>query len=595
MRRRKTVAAIAVSVSAALVLGACSGGGDNGGGGGAGLDDSSQTGAKGDNGDGTYNAPEVEPGGPVSITHDAPFTTYNNSAASGNNFNNTLVLTSVLTTPFKIDDQLQIMLNADVMESAEVIQEDPQIVEYVIREGVTWSDGEAWDCDDFYLSWLSRSATILDDAGDPLFVPASTSGAEDATFTCEDDLTGQLEFEEAYADWRGEFEAVSMLPAHILEQESGIEDITSINNDSSLDDKMAVAEFWNNGWNGWTEELSPGSGPYMIESFTPNSAITLVRNPEWIGNPAGPESVSFQAIADASAQQSALQDQQVQVIQPQADNNVAEQLRALADQGIRYEAAEGLTFEHLDINLDRPLFQDEAVRQAFAACIDRDDLVDKLVRGVNPEAQPLGSLFFTSEESAYADHYDDVILGDAEAAMSILEEAGWTQGSDGVYEQDGERLSFSISHTSIPRRNETVALIQSHCADAGIEITDDNDDQFLDSRVSEGDYDVALFAWVGTPFKSSKVSIYSDGGGQNWSGWETPEATELLRSVNTELDDDVRDQALVEADEIYSDLVYSLPLFSVPNSWAYNESVDKVTYQGSDGVAWNVWEWEVSP
>ncbi|AOS61716.1 ABC transporter family substrate-binding protein [Actinoalloteichus hymeniacidonis] len=594
MRRTKTVSALALSVSAALVLGACGGGGDGGGNDGAGLNSDSQTGAKGDNGDGTYNAPEVTPGGPVTITHDAPFTTYNNSAAAGNNFNNTLVLSSVLTHPFKIDDQLEILLNTDVMESAEVIQEDPQIVEYKIKEGVRWSDGEAWDCDDFYLSWLSRSGKIRDDNDEPLFVPASTSGAEDATFTCDDDLTGQLAFDESYADWKGEFEAVSMLPAHILEQESGVEDITTITNDSPLEDKQAVAEFWNEGWNGFTEELAPGSGPYTIDTFNPNESITLVRNPEWIGNPAGPESVTFQAIADASAQQSALQDQQVQVIQPQADNNVAEQLRALADQGIRYEAAEGITFEHLDLNMDNPLFQDPAVRQAFAACIDREDLVDKLVRGVNPEAQPLGSLLFTSTAEGYADRYEDVILGDPEAAMSILEEAGWTQGDDGVYEKDGERLSFSISHTSIPRRNETVALVQSHCADAGIEVTDDNDDQFLDERVSQGDYDVALFAWVGTPFHSSKVSLYTDGGGQNWSGWESPEASEQLAIVNGELDETARREALIAADEIYAEEVFSLPLFSVPNSWAYNESVDKVTYQGSDGVAWNVWEWEVT-
>ncbi|MCP2332304.1 ABC transporter family substrate-binding protein [Actinoalloteichus caeruleus] len=597
MRRTRSVAAVAVTMSAALVLSACGGGGgdsDNNGGGGGGLNDSSATGGKGNNGDGTYNVPEVEQGGDVTVTHDAAYTSYNNGARSANNFNNTLVLNTMISEPFVVTDTMEILLNADVMESAEVTSEDPQVVEWKIREGVTWSDGEPWDCSDFYLSWFSKSRLATTEDGGELFAPASTTGYDIMTGSCEDDRTFVGEFSETYADWTGLFGSKAILPSHILEQETGIEDVLELSADSPQEELDAAAEFWNEGWNGFNPDLMPSSGPYMFDSWQQGTSVTVVRNPEWIGNPGGPDSITLQNIADANAQVTALQDQQVHVIAPQANSETAEQLQALTSQGVTYEAKAGLTFEHLDINLAREKFQDLALRQAFAACVDREELVDKLLKSVDPEAAPLGSLLFLPEEPGYEDLYSDITGQGADAAKEILEEGGWTQGSDGVYEKDGERASLTISHTALDRRTDSVALIQGTCAEAGIEVINDTDDNFLDTRVSEGDYDVALFAWVGTPYKASKASLYSIGGGQNWSGWENQEATDQFETVKNSLDEDERNAALSAADKAYAEDVLSIPLFQVPDAWAYAENVDHVTYQGSDGVTWNAAEWEVT-
>ncbi|MGH3978135.1 MAG: ABC transporter family substrate-binding protein [Pseudonocardiaceae bacterium] len=603
MKQLRGMPALAAILGVALVLSACGGGGGDGGGGGSG---EASPDAKGAIGQSAYRAPEVASGPAVTVTHDAAYTAYNNKTADGNNFNNTLVLDQVLTDPFVLDGNLEYLLNTDVMESAELTSEDPQVVTYKIKPNIKWSDGEAWDCDDFYLAWLAMSGKavqqdpagqpILDPEGNPqsFFTPASTTGLEQVNVECRDDLTLVETYETPFSDWQGNYVQRSLLPAHVLERETGIADITQLTPDSPAADLQKAAEFWNTGWNGFTKNIMPGSGPYVIDSWQQNSSVTLARNPQWAGNPGGPERITLRNIADGTAQAQGLENGDFDVIAPQADPVVAERLRNLSAQGVVFQSGGGLTFEHLDLNFDNPIFKDKAVRQAFAQCIDRNDLVDKLVRGVDPEAKPLGSLTFLPGESAYEDIYSDKMTADANQAKQTLEAAGWQLGQDGVYARNGQRLSFRISHTDLPRRIQTVQLIQSHCRAAGMEVRDDIDPTFLDERVSEGDYDVALFAWVGTPQKSSPAPIYQTGGGQNWQAYSNPQVDQAWATVKTEFDEGTRDEALKKVDQLIAEDYASLPLFQVPNMWAYTDAIDSVYYQGSDGVTWNANEWAVS-
>ena len=562
--------------------------------------------AKGNNGDGTYTAPEVPAGPEVVFTHDAAYTAYNNKTPDANNFNNALVLNQVITVPFVLDRTLVYLLNTDVLESAELTSEDPQVVTYQIKPNITWSDGVAWDCDDFYLAWLALSGKPIkrDPAGQPVldaegneqtfFTPASTVGLEQATGACADELTFVETYETPFADWQGNYVQQALLPAHIVEQQTGVVDITAITPTSPEAELQRIADFWNTGWNGFTKEIMPASGPYLIDSWEQGASVTLARNPAWPGNPGGPERIVLRNISDGSAQAQGLQNQDFTVIAPQADPVVAERLRNLTGQGIVFEAGGGLTFEHLDLNFANPLFQDKAVRQAFAQCIDRNELVEKLVRGVDPKARPLGSLLFTPDEVDYEDVYFDKMPGDPAKAKQTLEAAGWQLGPDGVYAKEGQRLAFRISHTDLPRRLQTVQLVQSACRAAGMDILDDTDPNFLDTRVSLGDYDVALYAWVGQPLKSQQASIYQSGGGQNWQGYTNPAVDAAWETVKVTFDEATRTDALKTADRLTAEDFASLPLFQVANMWAYSDTVDNsVYYQGSDGVTWNAHEWEV--
>ncbi|WP_018683990.1 ABC transporter family substrate-binding protein [Actinokineospora enzanensis] len=597
--KKRSLSAIALIAGASLVLSACGGSTDNGNGGSGGTateptgDIAAMAIAKGESGD-NYTSPEVpQSNDTFTVSTDNPYTAYNNTAADANNSYNAFALTLVLSGAYKLDGNNKVLLNKDVMDSVELTSKSPQVVTWKIKPGVVWSDGEPWDCDDFYLDWLSSTGKAKSADGKDLFTSASTTGYELITkVECPTQTTVVTTFSETYPDYKGLFgSSLDVMPAHIVEKETGVADITKLTPTGGDQAALAkVAEFWKTKWNGWDPKLMPSSGPYKITGFEQNNSITLERNDKWGGKPGGPAKIVLRGISDQVAQAQALENGEVQVnSMAQPDVNAADRLRSLSSQGVRFGAANGLTFEHMDLNFKNQWLKDPAVRKAFMQCVNRSELADKLIRPVLENAKPLGSLTFFQAEEGYQDNYAQY-TGDAAAAKATLEAAGYTIGADGFATKGGAKLTLKISHTDIPRRKQTVELVQSQCKAAGIEIQDDTDPNFLDTRVSQGDYDIALFAWSAQPFKSSLSSIYQTGGGQNWSSYTNTKVDAAFKDASTNLDEATARKSLAEADKLMAEDNYSLPLYQLPNMWAF-KGIDKVYFQSYNGALWNANEW----
>ncbi|HET9258159.1 MAG TPA: ABC transporter substrate-binding protein, partial [Pseudonocardiaceae bacterium] len=357
--------------------------------------------ARGDDGDGSYRAPKVAPSPAVVIAHGAPFTAYNNDTArSKNDPDNDLVLNQVLADPFIIDGNGKILLNSDMLASAELTSKDPQVVTYKIKPTARWSDGQPWNCGDFYLAWLAGSGAT------PYFAPATTRGLDRVTGECADRNTFVETYRSPYPDWRRNYLHHAILPAHVLERETGIADITTLGPKSAPEQLKKAADFWNGRWAGFAPALMPASGPYQFDNSTSDTQVVLIRNKAWAGNPGGPERIVLTSVADGAAEVTGLAARQFGVVQLPTDPVLADRLRELAGQGVILGTAGGPSVEHLDFNLASPLFKDPVVRAAFAQCVDRNRLVDdERLRGVRPDTQPLGSAAFLPGEAAYADLY----------------------------------------------------------------------------------------------------------------------------------------------------------------------------------------------
>ena len=538
----------------------------------------------------TYVAPQVAAGPAVSVVADTPYTAYNNAAADANSLYNSYVLTQVLMAPTWVAPNGDVLLNGDMMDGIDLVSPNPQVVRWRIKPGRTWSDGQPWNCQDFYLAWLAGSGKV------PGFTAASSNGYSDvASARCVDPDTFEATFATPYADYKSMFGQGdgNMLPAHVLEARTGVPDVTQLNPQTPPDVLARVTQFWNTGWNGFDKSVDLASGPYMLDNFVQNQSVSLVRNPQWKGNPAGPAGITYRSISDATAQAQALQNGEVQVAAPQADVNAANLMRGLSAQGIKFQATTGITYEHLDMNFKNPLFADKAVRTAFGQCVNRQELVDKLVKGVQPDAAPLNSLIYLPSQKGYQDTYGSILTGNAAQANQTLAQDGWVKGPDGIYAKNGQRLQFRISHTPIPRRVQTVQLIQSQCGAAGMQVVDDTDPNFLDTRVSQGDYDVALFGWANDPFISSHQSIYETGGGQNWQGYSDPNVDTLIKQAVSSLDPAQFQNLWQQVDRAMAQDLPSIPLFVQPNMVGYTDRIDQVYYQPNYGPLYNANEWVV--
>jgi len=591
--KRSKVAAIVVGL--ALVAGACS------------SDKKAVDSTTPGSGATTDSSKPAATGGEVIFAQEEGGVAYNNLTSTNSSFANTEVANLLQPSPFYIDEKLNLVLSTDLMDSVELTSTSPQTIVYKINPKAVWSDGVAIDCKDFYLQYMSLNGKVTKPNPDftgpgatdadgnalpetlPVFDAATNTGFDQMkSVTCSDDnKTVTVVYDTPFADWKGSFGG--FVPAHIIEAKTGVADILAVDATVDSPEIEKIGEFWNTGFDGWDPEVALSGSWYKIDSYTVDESIVLVRNDKYWGAPANLDTITLQVITDGSAQAAALQNGEIQAMQPQADPGIAATLKAAS--GINFAPASGLVFEHYDMSAKNPIFADKAVRSAFAACVDRQDIIDKLVAPVNPDAKPLNSVIFMPQQNGYDDRFSKYATFDVAASKKLLEDAGWALGTDGFYAKDGQQLTFKISHKGIQRRSDTAQNTIASCKEAGFNIVEDSDTKFNSERLGIGDYDVALFAWVGGPLLSSATSVYEVDGGNNYQAYVNQTITDTYHAANGELDEAKRLELMKSVDAGILDDVWTIPLFQLPDMPAWSENLTGPVFNGPSGLTWNANTW----
>jgi len=136
----------------------------------------------------------------------------------------------------------------------------------------------------------------------------------------------------------------------------------------------------------------PGTGPYMISRYRPNSALTLVRNPhfrQWsyAAQPAGyPNVIRLVHMADPRKEQSAVAAGRADLV------NISDEVLPYGPLATRYPARlhSGLKLltVYLFLNTRRPPFNSLKARQAINYAIDRGRIIQLLHLGLPGQAAP---------------------------------------------------------------------------------------------------------------------------------------------------------------------------------------------------------------
>jgi peptide/nickel transport system substrate-binding protein len=551
--------------------------------------------------------PAAPQGGSITYAAEQEFTSYNNATADQVLFANTVVLNMVQPGPYISMPDLTLQVWTDMMDSVELTSTDPQVVTYKIKPAAVWEDGAPIDCDDFYLAWISQNGTltkanpdytgpsVLDTNGAevpetlPVFNAAGTTGYEDISkVECsEDKKTVTTTYSKKYVDYQGLFG--NLIPAHVVAAKAGVADVMT----QDPAEQVKLGDVWSNDFLGFDPTMALSGSWYKIDSFTPGETMVLKRNDKFFGKPGAADEIVIRLVADAAQQPAALANGDVQVIAPQPNPDLLKQLQEISDATASVE--QGPTFEHYDFNQANEFLKDPAVRHAFAHCVDRQQIVDTLVKPLNPDATVLENRMYIPAQPQYKDTSNGQGTFDIEASKKLLTDAGFTFGADGIAEKDGKKLTLRLGRRDPnPRRQSTNELTIASCKAAGFDLKDDAANDFNSVRLPASDYDIALFAWVATPFQSSSTSIYVAGGGQNWNNYANPKIQELFDQANVEFDAAKRADLMNQIDATLWDDMATLPLFQFQDLVAYNNAIGNVKYNGPLGVTWNANEWTVA-
>lgn len=331
----------------------------------------------------------------------------------------TLAVTQLIYSSLLTYDA-QMNLIGDLAESYEVI--DDVTYEFVLRDNAAWQDGTPVTAEDVKYSF----DRIVDPETASPWLNIWQSALDEVTVI--DDRTVRITTQAPFAPFLSY--AASSWYAPIVNQ-------------------GAVEEF------GDLQQNAFGSGPFMLESYVPNSEVVLVRNPYYYeeGKPYL-DSVEFRIIPNEASQLAALQAGTVNLMWS-PDPFIEQRTRAIPNlktfQVENMSATPAWWF-----NQTKAPFDDVNVRRAVSVGIDRNALIQTVLRGQGqmstkiPPSSPYGYQGDGTDMPYY--QYDP------ELARQLLADAGYANGFTTIVE-------IPAGYPVIQRATE---VMQAQLAEVGI-------------------------------------------------------------------------------------------------------------------------------
>ncbi|MEP6298893.1 MAG: ABC transporter substrate-binding protein [Ilumatobacter sp.] len=294
-----------------------------------------------------------------------------------------------------------------------------------------------------------------------------------------------------------------------------VETITAVSDlavEVTMSSPWATFPFSLYGQGGWmvspstigTNETFVGTGPFMLESWTPNDSARVVRNPNyWRADEGLPylDAINFKFLVEQTVRRQAFDAGDVDGYQSPGDTDIID---FLDDDEADVWIGTGGANEYLWLlNTTAPPFDDVRVRRAMAHAIDRDFIIETFRSGLTTPADgPLdeSSIFYTP--SGYPEF-------DPAAAQALVDE----------YEAEVGPILFELTVQPDPSVVEVADVMLSFLADVGIEgsTKEIGPGQSVPLAIAD---DFQAFSWAqfGPPDPDGLyVFFHSSGGVLNWT------------------------------------------------------------------------------
>jgi len=458
-----------------------------------------------------------------------------------------------------------------------LITEDPFTVTFDIADDAVWNDGTPITSEDVRFTWLA----IMESTG-----TLSTTGYDliddvDAS----DPSTAVISFRENYAPWADLFGGGT---GFLLKADE-------FDSTDTADEMLDAIDF--------------SGAPWVLQSWSNEEAVLVRNDTYWDPDRVARfDQVTFVPREDTDTEIVSLQTGEVAAIFPQPSPGVNDRL---TQDGIDFTLAGGVVFEGLWPNQQSPqspILADKAVREALAFAIDRQEIVDTVMKPVDPGATVLQCGGWVPNVGDWCDDDFADVVQDVDRAAQILTDAGWERNADGVWEKEGVPLEIEWNTVAGNRRREDVqALVQEQVREFGIRFVINNLDagELFQNRLPQLEFGMGLYAQVASP-DPSVTTIYdrdqipseaNGNAGQNNIAWDDEQVTELARLSDRQLDPDERLATIREIGALVREEMAWIPLYQLPNMTAWRSDqiggpIGEFTASSYGGFA-NMYDWFV--
>lgn len=470
-----------------------------------------------------------------------------------------------------------------------LISEDGLTITIPLREDVFWTDGTPVTAHDYVFTYEMTMADGNAVQTRSPFDPYVES------VTALDDYTVQIVMNEPYVAWASGFDASrDFLPRHILEPVFEAE--------GTIDN----AE--------WNRNPTVTNGPYKLVEWVAADHLTFEANDDyWRGRP-NIDQIFIRIVPDDEAQMAAIKagDTDIGIFMTAADKPDIDELpdvELVASGGGGWVESwffnlisEELAAEN-ELEPGHVALQDKLVRRAIVQGFDRQALIDSLFYGL----YRIPATFWW--DTPFEDPSIEPWPYDPEAAMALLDEAGWVDtNGDGTRDKDGVELVIQYSTTAGNELRESTGLVfQQSMAEigVGVEILNYSYDVIWNAYGDEGpvalgQYDIAEWSTLADDYPDpntfgwlcAEIPSPDNPAGGNWQGVCMEDLDALFAEQAVTVDLDARIELYYEIERIMNDEMFWMGVRTDPDFWALNNRVQNTKFSGLESF-WNVYEWDI--
>ena len=431
------------------------------------------------------------------------------------------------------------------------ISEDGRVYTFNIRDGVLFSDGTPCDAN----AILANFNAILENRERHTWLEMMNLLE---SVTAPDDDTIVIEMSEPYYPMLTELACIR--PFAMISPECMIDGSTK------------------NGVNGYI-----GTGPYVLTDFVTDEYAIFERNENYWGEAPAIQKITVRVIPDNQTRIMALENGEIDLI---FGKNMLD-----ADAISQYVDSDRFTVglsdptstRHIVLNTTHEILGDTAVRKALQHATNREAISQGIFYGLEPAADTL-----YAETVPYCDVDLEPYAYDTDEAARLLEEAGWTAGSDGIRTKDGKKLTLDLLYNSDSVTEKTIAeYLQSEYLKLGIAMTiHGEEEQSYRDNMKAGNFDMVFNICWGMPYDpqsslaAMRAPVYGDYAAQQGLS-DKAEIDQAITDILTSTDETERQELYTFVlTRLHEDAVY-LPLTYETNKALYTSKLKGVHF-GTD-------------
>lgn len=329
-----------------------------------------------------------------------------------------------------------------------------------------------------------------------------------------------------------------------------------------------------------------GTGPYKLSNWDEGQSITLVKNEDYFRNEPKIDKIIFKIVDNSKARVIQLKSGELDLAQvtpkdieifEDNEDYVVDIMKTADYRGIMY-------------NFNNQLFaENRELPNALSYAIDRQAMVNSILLGYGEVAySPIQMGEYNNPDIEKFEYNPD-------KTKELLEEAGWTLGSDGLYEKNGTKLSFEL----VCKEGDQVRIDMANFAAQEFKAVGVDVKVVVNSKIDWENQDSFLIGW-GSPFDPDDhtYKVFSTNGGANYSSYSNSRIDELLVKAR---ETDVYEERLKYYNEFQEEMTKDMPYtffcyidaIYISNGTLKGITTETVLGHHGVGVFWNVEEWDL--